>query len=86
MYVAIVTPPIDESFDKSFKSDTPLIREASISGTAINLSELINIVPKGLIQLITNSFSPTKIQKKITQKLHPRTIPNIICQCNAIFS
>ena len=42
-YIKIVLPPIEESFDKSFKSETPLISDARIKGTAISFNELINI-------------------------------------------
>ena len=84
MYVIIVKKPIDESFDISFKSEIPLIKEAKISGIAINLRELMKIVPKGLIQLVIIILPPL-IELKINPKKTPRNIPIIIFQCNEIF-
>ena len=75
---------MEESFDKSFKSEIPLIREAKIKGTAINFNELIKIVPKGLIQLITKVLPHSKL-RKINPIKTPKIIPIIICQCNANF-
>ena len=75
----MVLPPIDESFDKSFKSETPLIKDASIKGTAISFNELMNIVPKGLIQFEINSFPPSMFVN-IKANITPKTIPRIICQ------
>ena len=72
------------SFDKSFKSEIPLIREAKIKGTAINFNELIKIVPNGLIQFRTKVFPHSKFRKSNPNKT-PKTIPIIICQCNANF-
>ena len=48
--MVIVIPPIFESLEISLRSEIPLIRDAKISGIAINFSAFINIVPKGLIQ------------------------------------
>ena len=50
IYINIVLVPIFDSLEISFKSDTPLINAAKIKGIAISFNELINIVPKGLIQ------------------------------------
>ena len=50
---------MDASFEISFKSDTPLIKEAKINGIAINFNNLINIIPKGLIKLLTNLAPPS---------------------------
>src|SRR5690554_555675 len=51
----IVLSPILDNFEISFKSETPLIKEPKINGTAINFNALINIFPKGLIQWRTKS-------------------------------
>ena len=56
----MVIPPMDESLDKSFKSDTPLINEANINGTAISFKELIKIVYQFGIKVECNIFD-TKI-------------------------
>ena len=45
----MVLPPILDNLEISFKSETPLISEANIKGTAISFSRLMKIVPKGLI-------------------------------------
>ena len=58
MYKAIVRPPIEDSFERSFRSETPLIREAMINGIAISFRLLMKIVPNGLIQSTTNSLGP----------------------------
>jgi hypothetical protein len=49
-YIPMVLPPILESLEISFKSDTPLISEARINGTAMSFKELIKMVPKGFTQ------------------------------------
>ena len=80
----MVLDPIDESFDKSFKSETPLIREAKIKGTAINLRTLIKIVPNGLIQSTTKDFPHSNCTIVMANKT-PKTIPKRILQCRANF-
>jgi hypothetical protein len=50
----MVLNPMLLIFEISFKSEIPLIKEANISGTAISLRRLINIVPKGATQSVTN--------------------------------
>ena len=45
----MVRPPICDSLEISFKSETPLINEARIKGTAINFNRLIKMVPNGLM-------------------------------------
>ena len=42
----------------SFRSDIPFIKDARINGMAISLSELMKIVPKGLIQFVTKIVPP----------------------------
>ena len=79
IYVEIVIPPIEESFDKSLRSETPLISEANINGTAINFNEFINMVPKGFIQFMIKLFPPSKFNSMRPNRT-PRTIPKIICQ------
>lgn len=59
----MVIPPIEDNLERSFKSETPFINDANINGTAINFNEFIKIVPKGLIQFITNVFPPSKFKK-----------------------
>ena len=84
IYVAIVAPPICESFEISFKSEIPFTRDASINGIAINFNELIKIVPKGFIQSDIKSFPKSKFDI-IRPKTTPSAIPINIFQCNARF-
>ena len=44
-------------------TETTFINDANINGTAINFNEFIKIVPKSLIQFITNIFPPSKFKK-----------------------
>ena len=83
-YVVIVIVPIEDNFDISFKSETPLIKEARISGIAINFNELIKIVPNGLIQFEIKTPPPFTVLI-IKPKRTPRAIPIKIFQCNDIF-
>ena len=64
----MVIPPIEDNFDKSFKSEIPLIREAKIKGTAINFNELMKIVPNGLIQFRTKVLPHSKFRKSNPNK------------------
>ena len=80
----MVRKPILESCEISFNSETPLINEANINGTAINLRALIKIVPKGLIQSSIKSAPQEKLVI-MRAKTTPNAIPNNICQCNASF-
>ena len=74
IYVIIVLPPIFESLDISFKSETPLIREARINGIAINFNKFMNIVPKmkkvSLVDILNkNELNGEEIfQEAISQK------------------
>ena len=83
-YKPIVRPPIFESFEISFKSETPFINEAKIKGTAISFKRLIKIVPKGFIQSVI-IWLPNSKFAIINANPTPKNIPNIICQCNASF-
>ena len=56
IYSKTVLPPILDNFAISFKSETPLIRDARMSGIAISLRALIKIVPNGFIQSTTKSL------------------------------
>ena len=80
----MVLPPILDNFEISFKSETPLINDAKINGTAINFNKLINIFPKGLIQSTIICFPQLNCINS-TAKSTPNAIPNKICQCNASF-
>ena len=80
----MVRPPITESLEISFKSDTPLINEANIKGMAMSFKALINMVPKGLIQSEIKS-EPKGVNDSATPSATPANIPIRICQCNAIF-
>ena len=57
----MVRVPILESFEISFRSEIPLIKDAKINGTAISLRELIKIFPKGFIQSPTKSGPHEKL-------------------------
>ena len=83
-YIIMVFAPIFLILEISFKSEIPLIKEASIKGTAINFKRLIKIVPKGLIQSVTKPFPPAMEFIK-NPKTIPRTIPIKIFQCSANF-
>ncbi len=83
-YKPMVRPPIADNFEISFKSDTPLIKDAKIKGTAISFKAFINILPNGFIQSCTNSLPPSNWVINTPTKT-PITIPKRICQCNAIF-
>src|SRR5699024_5409826 len=80
----MVLKPILESFDISFKSDTPFIKEPRISGTAINFKALIDMFPNGFTQFVIKVLPQLKLFK-IKAKTIPRTIPITICQCSANF-
>ena len=80
----MVLPPILDNLEISFKSDTPLIKAAKISGMAINFKELMNIVPNGFIQSFINSFPNSKLVIN-RAKTTPSAIPINIFQCNASF-
>ena len=54
----MVLPPIRESFFRSLSEATPVTSEARISGTAISLSPLMKMVPKGAIQSRVKSVQP----------------------------
>ena len=82
-YVVIVIVPMEDNFDISFKSETPLIKEARIKGIAINFKELIKIVPKGLIQFEIKSPPPSIVLIKYPKRT-PSAIPIKIFQCNDI--
>ena len=82
-YSPMVRPPIAERLERSFKSDTPLIKEARMSGMAINFNMLIKMVPKGLIQSTIKPFQPILAPK--TPKSTPNNMPSKICQCRGIF-
>ena len=84
MYVTIVTPPICDNFEISFKSEIPLISDANINGIAISFKELIKIVPKGFIQSDMKSFPKSKFVI-IKPKTTPSAIPIKIFQCNSNF-
>ena len=75
---------IEDNFDISFKSETPLIKEARINGIAINFKELIKIVPNGLIQFEIKTPPPFTVLI-IKPKRTPSAIPIKIFQCNDIF-
>ena len=72
-----------ESFEISFKSEIPFIRDARIKGIAISFKRFIKIVPKGLIQSFINSEPKDVCDIKRPNKT-PATIPIIIFQCNFI--
>ena len=78
----MVLNPIFLIFEISCKSEIPFIREARIRGTAISFNKLMNIVPNGFIQSITNSLPPS-IEFIINPKMIPKTIPIKIFQCSA---
>tara|TARA_B100000614_G_C14529345_1_gene485882 strand:- start:637 stop:909 length:273 start_codon:yes stop_codon:yes gene_type:complete len=84
IYVIIVLPPIFDSLDISFKSETPLTSEARIKGIAINFRRLIKMVPKGFMKLLIKILP---LGKKLNErpKNMPRNIPIIIFQCNGRF-
>ena len=84
IYVMIVLPPIFDSLDMSFKSETPLIREARIKGIAINFKRFINIVPKGFMKLLIKIL-PAGKKLNPRPKIIPINIPIIIFQCNGRF-
>ena len=83
-YKPMVLPPIFESLEISFKSDTPLIKDAKIKGTAINFKRLMKIFPKGFTQSVITCLPQSNCIKTMANKT-PKTIPNNICQCNANF-
>ena len=58
IYNAIVFHPILESFLVSDKEATPVIKEDTTSGTAINLSKFKKIDPKGDIKSDVKPFHP----------------------------
>ena len=80
----MVRKPIFLIFEISFKSETPLINDAKIKGTAINFKRLIKILPNGAIQCDVNNFPPSMVFIK-KPKIIPSIIPIIIFQCNASF-
>ena len=57
--------------------------ENRTSGTAISLSKLMNIVPKGSIQSIVNWLNPSALEANA--KTTPSTSPMMIFQCKARF-
>ena len=64
--------PIDLNLEMSFKSEIPLINEATIKGTAINFNILTKMFPIGSIQFFakTGPFSNCK-------RTNPVKIPNV---------
>ena len=82
-YIKIVFPPILDSFFVSDREATPKTKEANTNGTAMSLSKLINIVPKGAIQLVVNVLQP--LDALITPYINPKTNPRMIFQCSASF-
>ena len=77
-YMAIVFPPILLSFFTLESEATPVTREAKTRGMATSLRRLMNMVPKGLIQLLVNSPYPFCIE--IIPYTRPKQSPIIICQ------
>ena len=73
-YVLIVFAPIDDSLEISFKSEIPLIKDARIKGIAMSFSELMKIVPKGLIQLVIKIVPPLIVLMK-KPNTTPATMP-----------
>jgi hypothetical protein len=73
MYNPNVFPPIRDSFARSLRFDTPLIREAMISGMAISFKRLIKMVPKGFIQFMMKLSHARKME--ITPSSIPPNIP-----------
>ena len=73
---------MEANLEMSFKSDMPLIKEAKIKGTAINLSSFTKMVPKGLIQAPINPTPPCIWSIK-TPKTTPISMPINIFQCKA---
>ena len=82
-YIKIVFPPILDSFLVSDSEATPKTKEANTNGTAMSFSKLINIVPKGAIQLVVNVLQP--LDALITPYINPKTNPRMIFQCSASF-
>ena len=85
-YRPSVRRPIWESLDKSLRSETPLISEATINGIAIIFSALINIVPKGLIQSTTHCLAGSageSTEVAASPSRIPMIIPIRIFQCSA---
>ncbi|GIV37427.1 MAG: hypothetical protein KatS3mg032_1806 [Cyclobacteriaceae bacterium] len=68
-YRAIVRPPIRDSLLTSESPAMPSTSEKSISGMAMSLSELINKVPQGFIQL------PVKVSKPSGSAAKPHIRP-----------
>ena len=58
MYRPMVRTPILLSLLMSCRSVMPLMRLATMRGTAISFRLLIKMVPKGLIQSLTNAPHP----------------------------
>ena len=69
-YVVIVNPPTEDNFEISFKSEIPLINDASIRGIAISFKEFMNIVPKVLPSFVIIMLPPL-----IELKINPTATP-----------
>ena len=83
-YIPMVLNPILDNLEISFKSVTPLIKDAKIKGTAITFNALMKILPKGLIQSIANDLPKGNWINTMATKT-PIAIPSKIFQCNANF-
>ncbi len=79
-----VGAPIFDSLEMSLRSETPVISDPRIRGTAISFRALIKMVPKGLTQSWTTSFPQEKLTMS-NPKSTPSTIPIKIFQCKARF-
>jgi hypothetical protein len=79
----MVFPPMRESFEMSFRFDTPLIRETNINGMAINFNKLMKIVPNGFTQSEMNGPQCKKMETNPSTM--PKNIPIKMRMCNGIF-
>src|SRR5690606_23125683 len=76
----MVLPPMRESLRRSLSEATPVMSEASTSGTAMSLRPLRKTVPKGETQSAVNSPHPCDAAS--TPKRRPVTRPRMIRQCS----
>ena len=56
--MVMVLPPIRDSFCRSANEATPVMSDASTSGTAIRRSRRRKMVPNGVIQSPVNPLQP----------------------------
>ena len=77
--MAIVLPPMRDSFFTSDREATPMMSEPSTRGTAMTLSRFRKMSPKGVIQSSVNWLQPMAAESNPYNK--PRIMPMMIFQC-----